>query len=173
MNASITNAGGWASSAMRTTVLGSDGYVQTGLKDLESAAMTVTKKAASDSSGSWDENGTTEDKFWLPSVTEVFDTGDNNTLIPDNFKNEGSQYVWFEAIGVNAKNGFDTTNAAIENLWKIRSGDNRPADASQPAWRLRSPGISDSSSFGASDNFGQLHEYYADIAISIVPAFAM
>ncbi len=63
MNASITNAGGWASSAMRTTVFGSDGYVQTGLKDLESAAMTVTKKATSDSSGSWDENGTTEDKF--------------------------------------------------------------------------------------------------------------
>lgn len=89
-----TNAGGWEKSYMRTTVFGDEGYVQTGLSGLKDAAVTISKKATSGSSGNWTEGSTTQDKFWLLSFSEL--AGENTTPITSNgyYKNEGSQYTW-------------------------------------------------------------------------------
>ncbi len=173
MNSERTNAGGWASSAMRKTVFGDDGYVQAGLSGLKDAAIEVSKAAASDSTGQWKVSATS-DKFWLLSNSEVFgDSSEANTLIGDgSFKVEGPQYDWFKAKGVNAKDDWSTVNSAIEDMWKTRSGS-RPAGYYSTFWWLRSPYVGISYLFGGVNSDGRPGVSHVCNACSVVPAFSM
>ena len=179
-----TNAGSWEDSYMRTTVM-SD-YVSAGMKDIASAALPLNKVTTSGNSGSWTQDSTTADTFWLLSNSELFGAGENNTFISGNspsFYVEGTQYAWFTTQNVNAKNGYSTNNQAIATLFKTRSGFKpvNSAGGSVSTWSLRSPVVSTGYSFGGVGNSD--NPYYPsgtpttmDNAINargVVPAFAL
>ncbi len=178
MNSENTNAGSWADSLMRNTTMST--YVKGGLSDLctideSTGAKTINKVTTSGSYGSWVENSTTADQFWLLSQTEVFGTA-GNTLVPTYFKStEGTQYDWFVAKGVNAKSAWDTTNTAIRNMNLTRSGsDPARSGGSGSAARcwLRSPVMSSSENFGrVGGSYGNPTSGSADYSFSVVPAF--
>ena len=175
MNDSATNAGGWESSAMRNSVM-SD-YVQAGLpSSLVSAAKSVNKVTAS-VSGSSVTQGTTSDKFWLLSNSEVFGTAaDGNTMISGTtkyFNDEGTRYAWFTDKGVNAKNGWTSSNTELSSNCKTRAGD-KPAGADNTSWWLRSPRFNDDSYFGlVYDKDGNPGNGFANLSFGVVPALAM
>ncbi len=179
MNSTDTNAGGWADSLMRNTTMST--YVKEGLSDLctideSTGAKTINKVTTSGSYGSWVENSTTADQFWLLSQTEVFGTA-GNTLVPTYFKStEGTQYDWFTAKGVNAKSAWDTTNTAIANMNLTRAGIN-PAGSggsgSGARYWLRSPDVSSSIDFGrVGGSYGNPTSGGAQYTYSVVPAFS-
>lgn len=171
MNPSDTSVGSWASSAMRNSVM-SD-YVQAGLPgDLVDAAKATNKATTSVSKGAWETDGSTYDKFWLLSNTEMFgEYDDGNTLIPNCFFNEGSRYSWFVKNGVNAYSGWSSVNASIADLYKTRAGGT-PAGADYENVWLRSPYVYYSDRFGATHKGGYPDFISAHYCIGVVPCFS-
>ncbi|NMN02209.1 YDG domain-containing protein [Bifidobacterium panos] len=171
MNDSATNSGGWASSAMRTSVFAEGGYVQAGLSGLKDVAKTINKVATSGSHGSWVEGSTTQDKFWLMSYSEL--VGENTAPITSYgwYKNEGSQYDWCRT---NAVANFMTSNVAFAGIDKTRDGSSYSVGYSDVGWWLRSPSGIFSYSFGCVYTDG-CPSYYSSASdgLGVVPCFAL
>ena len=171
MNDSATNSGGWASSAMRTSVFAEGGYVQAGLSGLKDVAKTINKVAISGSHGSWVEGSTTQDKFWLMSFSEL--AGENTAPITSYgwYKNEGSQYDWCRT---NAVANFMISNVAFAGIDKTRDGSSYPVGYSDAAWWLRAPSGNFSYSFGCVYTDG-CPSYYSSASdgLGVVPCFAL
>ena len=136
MNTTNTNEGGWGSSAMCGYM---SSYVAAGLSDtFKSAPKTVTKKAYSGSyDDGWDASGTTQDKIWLMSYSELTGiTQSSDTLI------EGSQYSWFSGKVTNPTG----SNSAIKGLCWSRNRS-APQSIEFPYMWLRSPSLLSSNYF--------------------------
>ena len=187
MNSDAINDGGWGSSAMRTDVFGEGGYVQTGLSGLVAAAKTVNKKAVLDrclSSGTptW-PLGTTADKFWLLSFTEVYgdDFGSSFKYVtnakwitespqsktPQYFRSEGSQYDWCKAR-------ISTSDRSALQRMNYTRAFERPTDDRNNRWWLRSATVNTTCDFGGVYYNGTpVPEEYAYLSNGVVPAFCM
>ena len=187
MNSDAINDGGWGSSAMRTDVFGEGGYVQTGLSGLVAAAKTVNKKAVLDrclSSGTptW-PLGTTADKFWLLSFTEVYgdDFGSSFKYVtneqwitespqsktPQYFRSEGSQYDWCKAR-------ISTSDRSALQRMNYTRAFERPTDDRNNRWWLRSATVNTTCDFGGVYYNGTpVPEEYASFSNGVVPAFCM
>ena len=187
MNSDAINDGGWGSSAMRTNVFGEGGYVQTGLSGLVAAAKTVNKKAVLDrclSSGTptW-PLGTTADKFWLLSFTEVYgdDFGSSFKYVtnaewitespqsktPQYFRSEGSQYDWCKAR-------ISTSDRSALQRMNYTRAFERPTDDRNNRWWLRSATVNTTCDFGGVYYNGTpVPEEYASFSNGVVPAFCM
>ncbi len=165
MNGSDTNDGGWASSQMRTDVFGEGGYVQTGLSDLAKAAMTISKKATVGSSESGWTEGSTNDKFWLISYSEL--AGEDKLSC---YKNEGSQYDWC----VNNVKEPTNVNDALRRIGWTRNGS-CPSGSFMGVWSLRSPFIENAAAFGLVWSYGDPGTYHGSASgyTGVAPAFAM
>ncbi len=163
MNPYFNNDGGWGSTDMRNRTIGE--FVSNGLKGLESAAITVTKKATAGRcawpASTWSDS-TTDDKFWLLSYSEVF--GEAGYISSGWLRAEGTQYDWCAA---NVKNPMGS-NAAIANLNYTRAGSNLGG-----SWWLRSPIVDNWRYFGAVNSEGSLNRHYADDTLGVIPAFCM
>lgn len=164
MNSNNLNAGGWGSSTMRTDVFAN--YVTNGLSDLSSAAITVTKKAVAGQYGSWDASGTTTDKFWLLSYSELY--GEAGYVTEGWFKSEGTQYDWCKANVTNPKDN----NGSIDSMNLKRSGI-QPSGVDDEIWWLRSPNITLNNSFGRVYSRGNPNSSYPNCSYGVVPAFCM
>ena len=169
-NSSATNAGGWASSALRTAMTD---YVQAGLSSsLVSAMNPVQKVTTSGSRGSWVTGSTTTDTVWLLSNSEVFGTSsDGNTLISGSMKqfyDEGTRYAWFTKNGVNATSGWTSSNAAINSNYKTRAGG---AAGAYSFWWLRSPRVYYNNSFGMVNSEGCPGSSGATYSYGVAPCF--
>ena len=172
----VSNLGGWKESNMRVTAMSS--YVQAGMKDLASSTSsikTIEKATAyrNNINDAWTENDITEDLFWILSVSEIFGTGENNTLIAGataDFQKEGEQYQWFINQGVNAKEGRGTENAVIAKLNYDRSGNSLNSN-----WTTRSPLIQQLKGFGVVMEAGGPYNTPPTKVVSkpLVPCFAM
>ena len=188
MNSDAINDGGWGNSAMRTDVFGEGGYVQTGLSGLVAAAKTVNKKAVLDrclSSGgtpTW-PLGTTADKFWLLSFTEVYgdDFGSSFKYVtneewitespqsktPQYFRSEGSQYDWCKAR-------ISTSDRSALQRMNYTRAFERPTDDRNNRWWLRSATVNTTCDFGGVYYNGTpVPEEYAYFSNGVVPAFCM
>ena len=173
INGAVTNEGGWENSVMRKSTM--DTYVAAGMKDIDSATVTLTlnKVSTSGEYGDWTQGVITQDKFWLLSASEVFGTGDNNKCIPEMFYEEGSQYAWFAFQGVNAKNGRGIKNDPLSSLWRARSG-NPTAGNNYAVCCLRSPDVRTRNWFGYTGTGGDLNSIELGLSnSSVVPVFAM
>lgn len=93
MNASATNTGGWAESAMRTTTMETlYGYLPDEVKAVIKPVDKIT--------GRYDNSGaleTTSDKLFLFSVEEVMGTNKYSVSGQRSFAGEGEQYEYFKA----------------------------------------------------------------------------
>lgn len=132
MNSSNTNAGGWTSSAMRTSTM------QTLLGQLPDEVKAVIKpvnKLTSAGEQSTTIN-TTSDSLFLLSEIEVFGTRSYSVA------GEGTQYAYYR----------DIANTAAKRVKKLSNGT-----GSANYWWLRSPNASSSTNFRGVNNYG-----YAD-----------
>jgi len=122
MNSSNTNAGGWTSSAMRTSTM------QTLLGQLPDEVKAVIKpvnKLTSAGEQSTTIN-TTSDSLFLLSEIEVFETRSYSVA------GEGTQYAYYR----------DIANTAAKRIKKLSNGT-----GSASGWWVRSPRASSSTSF--------------------------
>ncbi len=167
-----SNAGGWAASQMRNTTM--IDYVAAGMKDIASSVLTVNKIATSGNyDDDWTEGSVTSDKFWLLSNSEVYGTGDNNSFIGEGYcYEEGTQYVWFAEQGVNAKNGYSSSNSIIEDIYRTRSFTEEPINLYYVGCWLRSPEIDVDDCFGFISVYGSQGNDSTNLEYSVVPAFA-
>lgn len=136
MNSSNTNAGGWTSSAMRTSTM------QTLLGQLPDEVKAVIKpvnKLTSAGEQSTTIN-TTSDSLFLLSEIEVFETRSYSVA------GEGTQYAYYR----------DIANTAAKRIKKLSNGT-----GSAGYWWLRSPAASGSAFFCGVDLGG-----YADYGIA-------
>ncbi len=136
MNSSNTNAGGWTSSAMRTSTM------QTLLGQLPDEVKAVIKpvnKLTSAGEQSTTIN-TTSDSLFLLSEIEVFGTRSYSVA------GEGTQYAYYR----------DIANTTAKRVKKLSNGT-----GSANSWWLRSPGASYSALFCVVDYIG-----LADVSIA-------
>ncbi len=173
MNDNATNTGSWAGSAM-CGYMSASKYVGQGLSSLASSAKTISKATKKDNYGipGWSD-GTTEDQFWLLSHMEVFSSSSNCIFTLKAFgNNEGAQYAWFKAQGVNAQTQTADTNKVIRDLDKTRDGSS-PTGATSTYWWQRSPYLLNNSNFGYVDNMGWPgFNLSASTLLGVVPCFA-
>ena len=164
MNQDSLNAGGWANTALRNSLQGVKQGAPTTLNDcfadgLKKDVMKVSKVS---NNGTADKENytTTKDTFFLLSYNEVTGTSLNNSP-----KNEGTQYEFFKEKGINANDSNDLLKMTT------RAG-NRPKNASDATWWLRSPNISIAENFFNVGTSGAPH--YTVEAMTqngVVPAF--
>ena len=169
----ISNAGGWESSEMRSSVMSN--YVQAGLSSsLVSAMKAVQKVTTSGSYGSWVTGSTTTDTIWLLSCSEVLGTAaQGNTTISGTkqyFKDEGSRYAWFTDQGVNATSGVNSYNIPINALYKTRAASTA-AGKTGDYWWLRSPWVDTNNSFGMISSAGGVTGNISNPSYAVVPCF--
>ena len=171
MNSTDTNTGGWASSAMRTSVFGENGYVQTGLSGLGNAVKAVNKTTAYRASDSeeWSTssaNSTTSDKFWLVSFSEIFGENDNTITYSGSYKAEGTQYAWCKDKVIDTVTGYYD---ALYCMSHYRSGGSYGLFA---VWSLRSPNVGTTQLFACVSDVGQKSNTRPNHASGVVPCFA-
>ena len=179
-----SNLGGWKDSYMRNTIMnGTSTYVQAGMKDLassESSIKAINKVTSyrNNINKDWTENDVTTDLFWMLSISEIFGSGDKNTLISSSipsFKVEGKQYAWFDNQGINANDGRSTVNEVLKGLGYARDGETSPK-GENASWGTRSPLVgSNPNGFGWVTKDGGPYDTGSSSkqSAAIVPCFAM
>ena len=148
MNSSNTNAGGWTSSAMRTSTM------QTLLGQLPDEVKAVIKpvnKLTSAGEQSTTIN-TTSDSLFLLSEIEVFETRSYSVA------GEGTQYAYYR----------DIANTAAKRIKKLSNGT-----GSANSWRLRSPSASNSTYFCSVDGNGYADYLGASISNGVAFGFCV
>ena len=148
MNSSNTNAGGWTSSAMRTSTM------QTLLGQLPDEVKAVIKpvnKLTSAGEQSTTIN-TTSDSLFLLSEIEVFETRSYSVA------GEGTQYAYYR----------DIANTAAKRIKKLSNGT-----GSAYRWWLRSPGASYSAYFCSVDGNGYADYLGASISNGVAFGFCV
>ena len=152
MNATGTNAGGWDESEMRTSTMNTlFNLLPTGWKNI---IKTVNKKATA---GSQSENITTSaDKLWLLAMSEIFsatsiENSSTSTIAnyADAYNAEGTQYKYYENL-IGDNNGGTATNSLL--IKKLSNGS-----GSADFWWLRSPNVSNSTSFRCITSTGNVN----------------
>lgn len=140
MNATGTNAGGWDESEMRTSSMAT--LLSQLPSDLQNVIKQVYKKAMA---GSQSENITTSaDKLWLLAIAEIYSAtsiesgGSSVSEYADAYNAEGTQYEYYENL-IGDNNGGMGPNSLLNK----RAGGN----GSKLDWWLRSPVVSDNTSF--------------------------
>ena len=141
MNSSNTNVGGWDTSLMRTDTMKT--LLSQLPADLQKVIKAVNKKA---SAGNKTTTITTSsDKLWLLSVAEISSKAGLTASLSSNLKDnastygaEGEQYEYFKnAIG--DADIYKSQTALVKNLSN--------GTGSAYNWWLRSPGVTDATSF--------------------------
>ena len=101
----------WHNSSMRNTVCADGGYVQKGLKDLSSKVVSVKKRE-------WYSE--TDDKFWIPSATELWGSVDKSVFINAGawVRDKGAQYQYFTNLGI--KQGNSRKYDCVASMCKTR-----------------------------------------------------
>lgn len=148
MNSSNTNAGGWTSSAMRTSTM------QTLLGQLPDEVKAVIKpvnKLTSAGEQSTTIN-TTSDSLFLLSEIEVFETRSYSVA------GEGTQYAYYR----------DIANTAAKRIKKLSNGT-----GSASGWWLRSPYASYSTYFCNVNLNGNANYYYAGYSYGVAFGFCV
>lgn len=148
MNSSNTNAGGWTSSAMRTSTM------QTLLGQLPDEVKAVIKpvnKLTSAGEQSTTIN-TTSDSLFLLSEIEVFETRSYSVA------GEGTQYAYYR----------DIANTAAKRIKKLSNGT-----GSANGWWLRSPGASGSTRFCLVNSTGGAVYYSASSSSGVAFGFCV
>lgn len=124
MNATVTNAGGWDESEMRTSTMAT--LLSQLPSDLQGVIKQVNKKATAGSQST--SITTSADKLWLLAEVEV----DGTTSA--GYADEGEQYEYWKTV----KDG----TVAADRIKYLSNGS-----GSAYAWWLRSPYVSGSSGF--------------------------
>ena len=97
---SCTNAGGWASSVLRTA-LQEKGWLYQKFSSTFTSAISKTKKSSQKGGSQGTSCSETEDSFFILSAGEL--TASNNSYGP-NYKLEGNQYTFWSEKGVTDSN---------------------------------------------------------------------
>ncbi len=151
MNSSNTNSGGWASTAMRTFLNGTDGKEKLSNK----AYIKQVKKKYIGTYNNASSVATSNDYLWLLASSEIVNSGYQAGAYGYAITSEGPQYQYYKSMN-------PTWNAANAGLVK------KPTESGSASyWWLRSPYYHNSSSFcgvnssgivndiaGASSNYG-------------------
>ena len=159
MNSSRTNAGGWASSQMRTNICGTSlsSYSGTIIAVIPAALRAVLKPVTkyTDNTGGGSSAAryvtATTDYFFLLSEFEVFGS---ISVANSNERNKQVQYAYYSAGNSKIKYKHDGTSTAAH-------------------WWLRSPYASDSNFFVRVYNDGTVTAYVANSSIGFAPGFCV
>ena len=156
MNSSSTNSGGWAATALRTTLNGTV-YDSLSIKNYIKA---VNKQYLADYSSSTES--TSSDKLWLLSCGEIWDNGYNGGNTRGYSRStEGSQYKYYKStLGSTA---YDTST----NITK------KPNASNSYYWWLRSPYYNDSNYFCIVSSIGNCHYNNAFSNSGVAPGFSI
>lgn len=150
MNSSNTNAGGWDDSAMRTSTMAT--LLSQLPSDLQGVIKQVNKKATA--GGASTSITTSADKLWLFAEVEVTGT----TLA--GYAGEGEQYEYWKTV----KDG----TVAADRIKYLSNGS-----GSADLWSLRSPGVSDSTSFRHISSTGSVNNISASYASGVSFGFCV
>ena len=156
MNSSSTNSGGWAATALRTTLNGTV-YDSLSIKNYIKA---VNKQYLADYSSSTES--TSSDKLWLLSCGEIWDNGYNGGNTRGYSRStEGSQYKYYKStLGSTAYN-------TSTNITK------KPNASNSYYWWLRSPYYYVSGYFCMVFSSGGCNYTYANIYDGVAPGFSI
>ena len=156
MNSSSTNSGGWAATALRTTLNGTV-YDSLSIKNYIKA---VNKQYLADYSSSTES--TSSDKLWLLSCGEIWDNGYNGGNTRGYSRStEGSQYKYYKStLGSTAYN-------TSTNITK------KPNASNSYYWWLRSPSYNGSYYFCIVNSSGRCNSYDAGIDNGVAPGFSI
>ena len=156
MNSSSTNSGGWAATALRTTLNGTV-YDSLSIKNYIKA---VNKQYLADYSSSTES--TSSDKLWLLSCGEIWDNGYNGGNTRGYSRStEGSQYKYYKStLGSTAYN-------TSTNITK------KPNASNSYYWWLRSPFYRNSYNFCLVNSSGDCDFAYATYSSGVVPGFSI
>ena len=151
MNATVTNAGGWDESEMRTSTMAT--LLSQLPSDLQSVIKQVNKKATA--GGASTSITTSSDKLWLLAVSEIFSATsiENSTSssikdYADAYNAEGTQYKYYENL-IGDNNGGTGANSLL--IKKLSNGS-----GSAKYWWLRSPDVDDGYSFRCIQSLGNV-----------------
>ena len=165
---SCTNAGGWASSVLRTA-LQEKGWLYQKFSSTFTSAISKTKKSSQNGTGQGTSCTETSDDFFILSAGEL--SGSNNSIGP-NYGLEGNQYSYWSKKGI-------TSSKSSILVMKTRAGNSflglgYQGDAyNDKDWWERSANLSFASNFMAVDGDGNpCNDYIATNAIGVVPAFS-
>lgn len=168
MNNSQTNAGGWESSAMRTSTMAT--LLSQLPSDLQSVIKQVSKKA---SAGSQSTTITTStDKLFSLALGEIF----SKTAIENSaylgvkqgaavYTAEGSQYAYYEEL---IADGDPNDGLSSLIMYQVSNGS-----ANAVEYWLRSPYASNSSNFWSVYGSGHAYYDYADLSYGAYFAFCV
>ena len=156
MNSSSTNSGGWAATALRTTLNGTV-YDSLSIKNYIKA---VNKQYLADYSSSTES--TSSDKLWLLSCGEIWDNGYNGGNTRGYSRStEGSQYKYYKStLGSTAYN-------TSTNITK------KPNASNSYYWWLRSPSYNYSGYFCRVFSSGGCNGYNAHYNYGVAPGFSI
>lgn len=150
MNATGTNAGGWDESEMRTSTMAT--LLSQLPSDLQGVIKQVNKKATAGSQST--SITTSADKLWLLAEVEV----DGTTSA--GYADEGEQYEYWKTV----KDG----TVAADRIKYLSNGS-----GSAYSWWLRSPLVSNSSSFRCISSTGYVADYSANYARGVSFGFCV
>ena len=156
MNSSSTNSGGWAATALRTTLNGTV-YDSLSIKNYIKA---VNKQYLADYSSSTES--TSSDKLWLLSCGEIWDNGYNGGNTRGYSRStEGSQYKYYKStLGSTAYN-------TSTNITK------KPNASNSYYWWLRSPYYYYSFYFCIVYSSGHCNNFDANVNFGVAPGFSI
>ena len=149
MSSSNTNAGGYVSSELKSTV---DGLYDTLPAELQSAIKTVTI-TANNGYADYTKTYTASVKLFLPSLREASGTKSHNANYDPFLNAEGSTFDWF-------------ANSSTE------SANRKTIYSSSLGW-LRSAGGARSNAFWGVDRDGDIYSSLANRSLAVVPAFVV
>lgn len=201
MNASSTNAGGWAGSVMRqTTMVALLGYLPS---EVQAAIKTVNKITGRYDSSPRGQLETTEDKLFLFSQEEVMGTHYWSTTGQLSFPGEGQQYEYFKKAPIPAPTSgtgsftslegtgcFYTTDTAVASGYNNRFNQAKSTSANRYYnynnakaqgdsattscyWWLRSPCCGNSGTFCCVGNYGSSNDNYASGSCGVAFGFCV
>lgn len=156
MNSSSTNSGGWAATALRTTLNGTV-YDSLSIKNYIKA---VNKQYLADYSSSTES--TSSDKLWLLSCGEIWVNGYNGGNTRGYaMATEGSQYKYYK------------TNLGSTSYSNSTNVTKKPNTSSPNYWWLRSPSYDYSFCFCIVDSSGYCNSYSASNHYGVAPGFSI
>lgn len=179
MNSTNTNVGGWEQSELRGVMNNENGTVyKLFSNELKSVVKQTKKKTVSDGYNSNDVR-TTNDKFFLLSVPEIWGQENiSDALVGTGYEgfydNDGEQYQYF----ANKKVTFDNYDLLAgmnktfdDKFFSVASGI--VPGYSPYSWWLRSVYYGFDDRFGRVYHDGAWYTYYASYGFAVLPAFAL
>jgi hypothetical protein len=178
VNASKTNEGGWASTALskqlKSTADGGTGEIyglfkSALLDDIEPLSKSyLTSRTASDTASD-------ASKLWLPSASELYGATGADTSDFSYYDAEGTQYAYYEGKGVGWNDNENECLALRTRSGGIPAGQTEasPSGEQYGSWWTRSTALFNEQTWMRVFNDGRIDHNYTDIKRGVSVCFAM